>query len=144
MTPLVGLNHETSTKLALDPLSLRSLEQKHVVIFGDFNIAPTASEFDALIRRHYSYVIRENTNISLKTPLGSTITDNMWLSAQVKALATGRSHHSLLDCTSIVSLLDRSGVIRDKLTSMWIPAGWTWGGLVSDHCPIWMEFDLSN
>jgi len=36
-----------------------------------------------------------------------------------------------------------SGVIRDKLSSMWIPAGWTWGGLVSNHCPIWTEFNLS-
>ncbi|CAF1469809.1 unnamed protein product, partial [Adineta steineri] len=36
-----------------------------------------------------------------------------------------------------------SGVIRDNLTSLWIPSGWTWGGLVSDHCPIWTEFDLS-
>ena len=96
MTPLVGLNHETSTKLSLS-LSLRSLEQKHVVIFGDFNIAPTASEFDALIRRQYSYVIRENTNISLKTPLGSTSTDNIWLSPQVKALATGRSYHPVIE-----------------------------------------------
>jgi exonuclease III len=39
--------------------------------------------------------------------------------------------------------LGNSGVIRDNLTSLWIPAGWTWGGLVSDHCPIWIEFDLS-
>lgn len=36
-----------------------------------------------------------------------------------------------------------AGVIRDGLSSIWIPTGWTWGGLVSDHCPIWIEFDLA-
>ncbi|CAF0960917.1 unnamed protein product [Adineta ricciae] len=104
-----------------------TIEQKHTIIFGDFNIAPTASEFAALVQRNYSYVIQENTNISLKTPQGSTCVDNIWLSTEVKALST-----------------DKSGVIRENLTSMWIPAGWTWGGLVSDHCPIWTEFDLAQ
>ena len=101
-------------------------EQKNIVIFGDFNLAPTATEFQALVERNYSYVIQENTNISLKTPQGSTCIDNIWISAEAKALST-----------------DNAGVIRDNLTSMWIPAGWTWGGLVSDHCPIYTEFNLS-
>ncbi|CAF3433319.1 unnamed protein product [Rotaria socialis] len=103
-----------------------TVEQKNIVIFGDFNIAPTASEFNALVQHNYSYVIKQNTNISLKTPGGSTCVDNIWLSAEANSLITANS-----------------GVIRDNLTSMWIPAGWTWGGLVSDHCPIWIEFDLS-
>ncbi|CAF0916097.1 unnamed protein product [Rotaria sp. Silwood1] len=103
-----------------------TVEQTHIVIFGDFNIVPTASEFGALVQRNYSYVIKQNTNISMKTPQGSTCIDNIWLSTEAKALTT-----------------ENSGVIRDNLTSMWIPAGWTWGGLVSDHCPIWIEFDLS-
>lgn len=66
-------------------------EQKHVVIFGDFNIIPTASEFDALVQRNYSYVIKQNTNISLKAPQGSTCVDNIWLSAEAKALSTGEA-----------------------------------------------------
>lgn len=65
-------------------------EQKHIVIFGDFNIAPTATEFNALDQHNYTYVIKENTNISLKTPQGSTCVDNIWLSAEAKALLTGR------------------------------------------------------
>lgn len=71
-------------------------EQKHIVIFGDFNIAPTASEFDALVQRNYSYVIKQNTNISLKTPQGSTCIDNIWLSADAKALSTGKILQYLL------------------------------------------------
>ncbi|CAF2524177.1 unnamed protein product [Rotaria sp. Silwood2] len=89
-----------------------TVEQKYIIIFGDFNIVPTASEFDALVQRNYSYVIKQNTNISMKTPQGSTCIDNIWLSAEAKALTT-----------------ENSGVIRDNLTSMWIPAGWTWGGI---------------
>ena len=30
-------------------------------------------------------------------------------------------------------------MIREGLTSPWIPNGWGWGGLVSDHCPVWAE-----
>lgn len=30
-------------------------------------------------------------------------------------------------------------MIRDGLTSPWIPNGWGWGGVVSDHCPVWTE-----
>lgn len=65
------------------------------MIFGDFNIAPTASEFDALVERDYTYVIQQNTNISLKTPHGSTCVDNIWLSTEAKALTTG-------ECTCLI------------------------------------------
>ncbi len=64
-------------------------EQKHVVIFGDFNIEPTALEFQELIKCNYSNVIQQNTNISLKIPQGSICGDNIWLSAEAKALSTG-------------------------------------------------------
>ncbi len=117
-------------------------EQKHIIIFGDFNLAPTAFEFDALVQRNYSYVIQENTNISLKTPQGSTCVDNIWLSAEAKVLSTGKNSILIFNIFFLF-YLENSGVIRDNLTSMWIPAGWTWGGLVSDHCPIWIEFNLS-
>ncbi|CAF3935192.1 unnamed protein product, partial [Rotaria sp. Silwood2] len=103
-----------------------TIEQKHVIIFGDFNNVPTASEFDSLVKCNYSYVIQQNTNISLKEPQGSVCVDNIWLSEEAKNLNTGNT-----------------GVIRDNLTNFWIPNGWTLGGLVSDHCPIWMEFNLS-
>ncbi|CAF1193528.1 unnamed protein product [Rotaria sordida] len=103
-----------------------TIEQKHVIIFGDFDSIPTASEFEALIKCNYLYVIQQNTDISLKEPQGSICLDNIWLSEEAKSLSTGNS-----------------GIIRDGLTNIWIPNDWTLGGLVSDHCPIWMELDLS-
>jgi exonuclease III len=114
-----------------------------VIIFGNFNIIPTASEFEALVTCNYSYVIQQNTNISLKNSEGSACMDNIWLSSEAQALSTGRIYSQHKNQTVIFFCLGNSGVIRDKLSSMWIPAGWTWGGLVSDHCPIWIEFDLS-
>lgn len=31
-------------------------------------------------------------------------------------------------------------MVRQGLTNPWIPDGWSWGGVVSDHCPIWVEY----
>ncbi|KAH3770627.1 hypothetical protein DPMN_171918 [Dreissena polymorpha] len=31
-------------------------------------------------------------------------------------------------------------VVREGLSSPWIPKGWTWGGVVNDHCPVWAQF----
>lgn len=30
-------------------------------------------------------------------------------------------------------------MVREGLTNPWIPDGWSWGGVVSDHCPVWIE-----
>lgn len=32
-----------------------------------------------------------------------------------------------------------SGVIKQGLTHLAIPNGWSWGGLVSPYCPVWIE-----
>jgi len=32
------------------------------------------------------------------------------------------------------------GVVRQGLSHLAIPNGWTWGGMVSGHCPVWAEF----
>ena len=31
-------------------------------------------------------------------------------------------------------------MVWEGLASPWIPGGWSWGGVVSDHCPIWVEY----
>lgn len=31
------------------------------------------------------------------------------------------------------------GAMRQGLTHMAIPRGWTWGGPASEHCPVWCE-----
>ena len=89
-------------------------------------------------------MIQQNTDICSKTPEGSTCIDNIWLSPEAKTLSAGRISFSFPSLRIIFCQFSgNAGVIRDNLSSMWIPSGWTWGGLVSDHCPVWIEFDLS-
>lgn len=40
---------------------------------------------------------------------------------------------------SIFVSAGNSGVVREGLTNPLIPNGWSWGGVVSDHCPVWVE-----
>ncbi|KAH3770974.1 hypothetical protein DPMN_172274 [Dreissena polymorpha] len=54
---------------------------------------------------------------------GSKTYDNIWISKQTKQVFTGQCD-----------------VVREGLSSPWIPKGWTWGGVVSDHCPAWAQF----
>lgn len=36
-------------------------------------------------------------------------------------------------------LSGRWGVVREGLTHLTIPNGWSWGGLATPHCPVWVE-----
>lgn len=66
-----------------------------MIILGSFNIIPTAVEFDGLIKCNYSYMIEENTDITLKDSQGSICLDNIWLSEEAKALSTGKINFSI-------------------------------------------------
>lgn len=68
------------------------LEQKHIVIFGNFNDKLTVSDFEPLHKCNYSSVIQQNTDISLKDPTGTTCLDNIWLSYEAKSLSTGKNY----------------------------------------------------
>ncbi|KAL5021060.1 hypothetical protein ScPMuIL_000215 [Solemya velum] len=98
--------------------------EKDIILLGDFNRAPDVKDFDDLRADGFENVIPSDkfTNISTSNPTGSHCYDNIWLSQ---------------DTTKVKTV--RSGVIRQGLTSPWIPDGWKWGGVVSDHCPVWAE-----
>lgn len=36
------------------------------------------------------------------------------------------------------------GVVKEGLTHLAIPNGWTWGGAVSAHCPLWVEIYIND
>ena len=72
------------------PCLLNLAEQNHIIIFGSFNMKPTASEFEPLIDCHYSPIIEQNTDIHSKNLQGSDCIDNIWLSIQAKTLNTSR------------------------------------------------------
>lgn len=57
-------------------------------------------------------------------------------------------HHSLtlrytdnifLGVSASVQYTGVGGAIRQGLTHMAIPRGWSWGGPASEHCPVWCE-----
>lgn len=36
------------------------------------------------------------------------------------------------------------GIVKDGLTHLAIPNGWTWGGTTSAHCPLWVEIYVND
>ncbi|KAH9499802.1 Endonuclease/exonuclease/phosphatase domain-containing protein 1 [Bulinus truncatus] len=99
--------------------------ENDIIMVGDFNLKPNASAFEELQNRGYKNCIPVDTftNISNNNPSGSKSYDNIWISKETLKVFTGTSD-----------------VIREGLTSTWIPNGWTWGGVVSDHCPVYAQF----
>uniref|UniRef100_A0A3Q4N0Q7 Endonuclease/exonuclease/phosphatase family domain-containing protein 1 n=1 Tax=Neolamprologus brichardi TaxID=32507 RepID=A0A3Q4N0Q7_NEOBR len=55
---------------------------------------------------------------------------------------TTRPTHSKCLLTVLVSFLltGHCMVVREGLTNPWIPDNWSWGGVASDHCPVFAEF----
>lgn len=84
------------------------------------------ADFRSLGDQDFHHVIPHDvyTNVSVKNPSGSQQYDNMWLS--------GWTHST--------TYTGEWGVVRDGLTHHLIPDGWSWGGTVSDHVPIFAEF----
>ncbi|CAD5110782.1 DgyrCDS148 [Dimorphilus gyrociliatus] len=109
---------------------LHSLEnflagEKDLILLGDFNLESSAKQFDVLRRKGYTPLVNGNTftNISTKNIEGSRSYDNIWIGQQTKKIHTGSVF-----------------VVRSGLTNALIPDVWSWGGVVSDHCPVYAEF----
>ncbi|XP_078489998.1 endonuclease/exonuclease/phosphatase family domain-containing protein 1 [Ciona intestinalis] len=104
-------------------------EKRVVVIVDDFNMEPDETEFKAMRGKSYRPVIPCNvpTNISRKNMKGSRCRDNIWLNQSAAALYTSEWK-----------------VVRNGLTNPWIPDGWSWGGVVSDHCPVWVQLFVDH
>ncbi|XP_048464886.1 endonuclease/exonuclease/phosphatase family domain-containing protein 1-like [Rhincodon typus] len=103
--------------------------EKDIVILGDFNLSPDVNDFDLLRKERFLHCVPANTytNISTKNPQGSKSTDNIWISRSLKKTYSGHW-----------------AVIREGLTNPWIPDCWSWGGVASDHCPLWAEFCIDK
>lgn len=61
-----------------------------------------------------------------------------------KALYNTKSPLSIQNLNQVPSgksdkLCGYYGVVRQGMCHMAIPRGWTWGGPVSEHCPVWVE-----
>ncbi|KAK1172272.1 endonuclease/exonuclease/phosphatase family domain-containing protein 1-like [Acipenser oxyrinchus oxyrinchus] len=122
-----GKNHSENHKLSLFTETLQETlkGEKDLIILGDFSLPPDGSEFDVLRKEKFSPLVPTSTftNISTKNPQGSKSLDNIWISRSLKKAHTG---HWV--------------VVREGLTNPWIPDNWSWGGVASDHCPVFAEF----
>ncbi|CAN9504162.1 unnamed protein product [Ophioblennius macclurei] len=99
--------------------------EKNLMVLGVFGCPPQSSELDVLRKEKLSALLSSSqfTNISTRSPQGSRSLDNIWISRSLKKIYSG---HSM--------------VVREGLTNPWIPDNWSWGGVVSDHCPVLAEF----
>uniref|UniRef100_T1ISV2 Endonuclease/exonuclease/phosphatase family domain-containing protein 1 n=1 Tax=Strigamia maritima TaxID=126957 RepID=T1ISV2_STRMM len=129
--PLPKLVKGDRNILAVDDLlkNLNSLKlNENVIVLGDFGLPPLEQgaelDFNPLRENYYTHIVpvgvytNSNTNYTL-----AKHHDNIWISKFIRKFFT--SHW---------------GIVRQGLSHLAIPNGWTWGGSASDHCPIWAEF----
>ncbi|XP_043575130.1 endonuclease/exonuclease/phosphatase family domain-containing protein 1 isoform X2 [Chiloscyllium plagiosum] len=129
--PTEEKTHTDSHHVSLftDTLQATLKGEKDIVILGDFNLSPDVNDFDLLRKERFFHCVPANTytNISTKNPQGSKSTDNIWISRSLKKTYSGHW-----------------AVVREGLTNPWIPDCWSWGGVASDHCPLWAEFYIDK
>ncbi|XP_076370628.1 endonuclease/exonuclease/phosphatase family domain-containing protein 1-like isoform X3 [Tachypleus tridentatus] len=97
---------------------------KCVALVGDFCLPTTNSALEVLTNYHYSQLIPSNTVTNLKTKKQDT---HCWANGEFTRSFTGNW-----------------GVVHDGLCHPAIPNGWMLGGLVSWHCPLWVEMYVQN
>ncbi|XP_075214152.1 endonuclease/exonuclease/phosphatase family domain-containing protein 1-like [Lycorma delicatula] len=97
----------------------KMLQSGHpAILLGDFSPLPDA-DFSA---DGYTRVLPAPT-ITNSIPTGKiNFADNIFLQKSIITRYTGVS-----------------GVVRQGLTHLGIPRGWSWGGPASEHCPVWCE-----
>ncbi|XP_048461587.1 endonuclease/exonuclease/phosphatase family domain-containing protein 1-like isoform X2 [Rhincodon typus] len=110
--------------LPMDILRAHLADQKQLIILGHFGLQPDAIEFNILRENHFQHCVPSDvfTNVSSNDKDRDVTQGNIWWNQEVANAYTGRW-----------------GVIRQGLSSPWIPDGWKWGGVISQHCPVWME-----
>lgn len=102
--------------------------KKDIIVVGDCHLEPDCHGWRELKHEGYVSMLEEDctTNLSSNNPGGTKCYHNIWLSEQASKLHTGRK-----------------GVVREGLSSPWIPNGWRWGGVASDYCPVYTELYTS-
>ncbi|CAG2195823.1 unnamed protein product [Mytilus edulis] len=105
-------------------ISQRNTKGRRYYYVRDFNLDPQKEDFDVMRKKGFENCVPvgEYTNISNNNLKGSQTYDHIWITSSTKKTFSGYS-----------------GVVREGLTSPLIPKGWGWGGVVSDHCPVWTE-----
>ncbi|XP_042882252.1 endonuclease/exonuclease/phosphatase family domain-containing protein 1-like isoform X3 [Penaeus japonicus] len=98
--------------------------ERYIVLLGDFNMPPDNKAFNVLREASYANIVPADTftNISAKNNEGTSCYDNIWLNPHTRSVHTGNW-----------------GVVREGMSHLAIPRGWLWGGVVSNHCPVYCD-----
>lgn len=105
-------------KTSLDVCSNFFGKIKPDIVLGDFSSAPDA-EFT---EDGYMRILAAPTVTNSVPGSNNMYSDNIYLHKNVVSRYTGVS-----------------GILRQGLTHLAIPRGWSWGGPASEHCPVWCE-----
>lgn len=105
-------------------LKEKLINERDIVLLGDFNMHPDNKAFDVLRETSYTNIVPADTftNISAKNNQGTSCYDNIWLNPHTRSVYTGNW-----------------GVVREGMSHLAIPRGWLWGGMVSNHCPVYCD-----
>lgn len=105
-------------------LKEKLINEREIILLGDFGMHPDNKAFDVLRETSYTNIVPADTftNISAKNNQGTNCYDNIWLNPHTRSVYTGNW-----------------GVVREGMSHLAIPRGWLWGGMVSNHCPVYCD-----
>nr|XP_053629868.1 endonuclease/exonuclease/phosphatase family domain-containing protein 1-like isoform X2 [Cherax quadricarinatus] len=100
------------------------MNEKNVILLGDFNLHPDDAAFDVLREAFYSNIVPSEafTDIVDDSDEEAQSYDNIWLNPNTRKVYTGNW-----------------GVVQQGMNHLAIPCGWGWGGVVSSHYPIYCD-----
>lgn len=88
----------------------------------------------------FLFCVSDNLTNSTFTQILPTFTNTSSMSINPHHSLTLRySDNIFLEASANIWYTGVGGVVRQGLTHMAIPRGWTWGGPASEHCPVWCE-----
>ncbi|KAK3867572.1 hypothetical protein Pcinc_026976 [Petrolisthes cinctipes] len=112
-------------------LKQKLINEKNIILLGDFNMSSDNAAFDVLRDSSYSSIVvadtkgdagKSDNSVGDSGSDAVTCYDNIWLNPHIRAAYTGHW-----------------GMVREGLHHMAIPCGWGWGGAVSDHPPVYCD-----
>lgn len=122
----VHLSDELSYNEANDILKEVIVNENAFVVLGDFSNV-TAQNMEQR---------KELGGLQAIVPLG---TNTGYSNSKIKC-----SDNILVNSYTQKHLTGNWGLVKEGLTHLAIPNGWSWGGTTTTHCPLWIEIYIND